>query len=433
VGRLGNALSHLAQSIENRYRETEKLGQITTHINAGLVLDEILDHVYDDFRELIPYNRIGFSQLEDDGKVVRARWAKTDQPSVALNRGHSAPLAGSSLQEIIRTGNPRIINDLEDYVRQKPESQSSRLMLSEGVRSSLTCPLVANGVPIGFMFFSSIHPNTYAQAHVELFQQIAGQLSIILEKGRLVSEIMSHQAEIARQNDELQRLNDLKNTFLGIAAHDLRNPLSNIQMAAEILVMDDLDLPDDARNQIVYDMQRQVDYMVNLLNDLLDVSHIESGKLQLKLAPVDVPGFLAETVERQAKIASAKGTIVTLEKVAEGRVLADAMRLRQVLDNFISNAIKYSPPQSIVQVRAALDGRRWRIEVEDQGPGISPTDRERLFQDFARLSAQPTGGEKSTGLGLSITRRIIQAHEGEIGVDTELGQGSTFWFTLPKA
>lgn len=432
IGRLGDALGRLAQSIEKRYQENIILGQITTQINAGLVLDEILEHIYDAFRDLLPYNRIGFSLIENDGETVQAYWAKSDQPEIKLGRGYSASLKGSSLQKIIATGEPRIIHDLRDYTQHKPHSQSSLMILSEGIRSSLTCPLIANGVPVGFMFFSSIEPNIYGRNHVDVFKQVAGQLSIILEKGRLVSEIFDQQAEIVRQNEELQRLNNLKNTFLGIAAHDLRNPLSNLQMATELFFMGELDLPDEVRTQIAHDIQGQINYMLNLLNDLLDVSHIESGKLQLTPIAIDTAAFLGEAVARHSKLASAKGTVVKLETVNQGEVRADAIRLRQVLDNLISNAIKYSPPQSTIWVWAALKGDMWRFEVRDQGPGISPSDRERLFQDFARLSAQPTGGEKSTGLGLSITQRIVLAHEGEIGVESEPGKGSTFWFTMPR-
>jgi len=99
----------------------------------------------------------------------------------------------------------------------------------------------------------------------------------------------------------------------------------------------------------------------------------------------------------------------------------------------ISNAVKFSPPGGSVTVRATADEDDWRIEIKDTGPGLTPHDRERLFQDFARLSAQPTGGEKSTGLGLAITRRIVEAHGGQIGVNSNAGEGAVFWFTLPKS
>ncbi len=432
LGQLGQALSQLAQALERRYRELSRLDQITTQINAGLLLDDILSNVYRSFKDIIPYNRIGFSLIENDGTTVRARWAYTDQPEVHLNVGYESPLAGSSLEQIIRTGQPRILNDLVAYLAHKPGSESTRLVIEEGIRSSLTCPLIANGVPVGFMFFSSIRPNTYAQVHVTSFQRIAGQLSVIVEKGRLVSELAAQKAEIERQNAELRRLNELKNTLLGMAAHDLRNPIGYIQMTSDFLLESgNEDLGAETQRRFLQDINNQARHMVQLLKELLDVTQIEAGKLELDPRPVDLREFLTDAVRRHGVMAAPKNTAILLDDIPAATLTADPPRLRQVIDNLISNAVKYSPSGSTVRVRAERLDSAWRISVQDEGPGIKPQDRDRLFKEFAKLSARPTGGESSTGLGLAITRRIVEAHGGQIGVDSEPGEGATFWFTLP--
>ncbi len=431
LGLLGQALQELAQTLERHYRSLRKLDQITTHINAGLLLDEILEIVYRDFREIIPYNRIGFSLMTDDGQAVRARWAKTDQPELKLTVGYEQPLAGSSLEQILKTGCPRIINDLEAYLAQKPTSESTRLIMEEGIRASLTCPLIANGVPVGFMFFSSTAPNTYADVHVDSFMRIAQQLSVIVGKGRLVSELAEQKAAIEQQNQELRRLSEQKNALLGMAAHDLRNPISYIQMTTDFLLDPAIGLSDEDRRNILADLRHQAEHMSGLLNDLLDVTQIESGKLELNPQPVALDVFLQEAVRRQNRLSALKGTTVEFEAAPAGLAQADPVRLRQVIDNLLSNAVKYSPAGSTVRViLARLDGT-WRVDVADEGAGITAEDRSRLFTAFARLSARPTGGESSTGLGLAITRRIVEAHGGQIGVASEPGRGATFWFTLP--
>ncbi len=431
LGRLGLALKDLAHTLERRYQEIQKLDQITRRINAGLLLDEILENVYQDFREIIPYNRIGFSLLEDNNRVVRARWAKTDQPLIRLGGGYEAVMAGSSLQKIMDTGRPRIINDLDDYLRRKPSSESTRLIVEEGIRSSLTCPLIANGVPVGFMFFSSIHPNTYTLTHIQSFMRIAGQLSVIVEKGRLVSELAQQKSDIEDKNAELIHLNELKNRFLGIAAHDLRNPIAYIQMSSEFLTSAGDTIEEPVREQILTDIKTQSQHMLDLLNELLDVTKIESGRLDLQPGEIIVSAFLDGAVYRQSQLASPKGTRILLGTVPPGVLIADEGRLRQVIDNLLSNAVKYSPAGSTVYVSADHTASEWRIAVRDEGPGIKPGERDLLFQDFARLSNRPTGGESSTGLGLAISRRIVEAHGGQIGVDSEPGHGATFWFTLP--
>jgi len=431
IGRLGAALLDLAHSLETHHRELQELDQITSHINAGLLLDDILGNVYRDFRDVIPYNRIGFSLIEEQGRTVCARWAKSDQPVIKLTQGYCAPLAGSSLETIITTGEPRILNDLVDYLRQKPESESTSMVVAEGMRSSLTCPLIANGVPVGFMFFSSTRPHTYADAHVNTFKRIAGQLSVIAEKGRLVSELATQKAAIEAQNEELRRLNEIKNAFLGMAAHDLRSPIGYIQTVTHLLMGSTIELSAAERKKLLQDANRQTDHMLTLLDELLDVTQIEAGKLELALEPVDLGSFLGDAIDRHGKMATPKGSTVLLKEIPAGTAAADPHRLRQVIDNLISNAIKFSPPGSTVRVSAQRMPSGWRINVQDEGPGVTPSDRGRLFQDFARLSARPTGGEKSTGLGLAITRRVVEAHNGQIGVDSEPGHGANFWFTLP--
>ena len=190
VGQLGKALGELGRVLEAQFEQIQALARITERVNAGLILDEVLSYVFESFRPLIPYERIGFSLLEDHGRIVRARWARSDAPEMKITAGYSQPIAGSSLQQIIQTGRPRILNDLVAYLQEHPNSESTQLIIEEGMRSSLTCPLIALGKPVGFMFFSSVQPNTYRNAHVELFLQIAGQLATIVEKSRLYQELV---------------------------------------------------------------------------------------------------------------------------------------------------------------------------------------------------------------------------------------------------
>lgn len=431
VGQLGIELDRLSQILEARYHELQKLDEITLHINHGLLLNEVMDSIFINFKTLIPYNRIGLSLIEADSNTVRAHWARSDNPEMRITKGYSAQLEGSSLQTILETGQPRIINDLVEYLKQKPESESTRRIVEEGVRSSLTCPLLANGVAVGFLFFSSYETNTYAPGHIHLFNRIAKQVSVIVEKGRLVSELALKKAAIEHKNAELIRLNELKNTFLGMVAHDLRSPVSILRMSLGLLLSPDTNLTPCELDEILRDMNRQAEHMSGLIDDLLDVTVIESGKLDLRLQVVDLPEFLQSSVRRHNQLASPKGTTIELSLEQPGHVLVDAHRLRQVIDNLVSNAVKFSPPYSLVRVTAERQPAAWYIAVIDQGPGLTDEDQQRLFTAYTRLSAKPTGGERSVGLGLMITRRIVEAHGGEIGVKTAPGKGATFWFTLP--
>jgi two-component system sensor histidine kinase/response regulator len=227
-------------------------------------------------------------------------------------------------------------------------------------------------------------------------------------------------------------LNDQHNKFLSIVAHDLRSPLGFVQMAVDLLSGPDAGQYENHREALLESIRRQTRRMLTLLNDLLDVTEIEAGKLAVKLEVMDLTSFLDEVVRNQDSLAALKGTRVILNAPFDCQINADPLHLQQAIDNLISNAVKYSPPGSAVEVSLQRSLSGWRICVKDQGPGILPEDRPRLFEAFSRLSAEPTGGEKSTGLGLAIARWVVEAHGGQIGVDSEAGQGATFWIYLPE-
>ena len=422
LARLGIALRYLAARMEKRFQEMEELVQVTEKVNAGLLLDEILDHVYESFRAILPYDRIGFSLIEEEpgGRVVRARWVRSEAPNPRITQGYWAPLAGSSLERVVETGRPRVLNDLEAYLEAHPASGSTRLILDEGMRSSLTCPLIANGRPVGFLFFSSMQKETYRNVHVELFLEIAGQLSLIVEKSRLYQELVD--------------LNELKNRFLGMAAHDLRNPLNVIEWYLLLLEKGHFGEVTETQKGVLRKLRGQGYAMLELVEELLDVNVIQSGHLQLEPAPTDLGSLLEDSLEAIRPLADDKGVRLRFLPLAH-TILAhmDPHRIEQVMANLLSNAVKYSHPGSTTTIRAEPDDGWARISVRDQGQGIPQNEVENLFTEFGRTSVRPTAGERSIGLGLAIVKRIVEAHGGAVSVESEVGKGSDFRFTLPLA
>ncbi len=420
VGQLGHALIDLGRVMEQQFSQIQTLAQVTVQINAGLILDEVLNQVYDSFRPLIPYDRIGLSLLEEDGQLIRSRWVRSDASQVKIGVNYLGRMAGSSLQRVIETGQPRILNDLEAYLQAQPNSKSTRLILEEGMRSSLTCPLVAMGKPIGFMFFSSMKPNTYRDAHVELFLQIAGQLAVIVEKSRLYQQLVE--------------LNQLKSKFLGIAAHDLRNPISIIKSYVQLFLNGYVGDLTESQRDVLQRMDKTSETMLDLIEDLLDVTAIEAGQLDLNTCEVDLASFLEECRTMNALLAKAKSIEVVLALEPDLLpVVMDPDRINQVLNNLITNAIKYSYPNTVITLRARMMGDEAAIAVEDQGQGIPESELPKMFTEFGKTSVRPTGGEKSIGLGLAIVKRMVEAHGGRIWVESRVGVGSTFTFTLPLA
>lgn len=250
------------------------------------------------------------------------------------------------------------------------------------------------------------------------------------ELTRLNNELIDLQRTLAKKNAELERLNQQKNQFLGMAAHDLRNPLGIVMMYSEFLSLE----TENEQAEFARTIFRSSEFMLRLINDLLDVSAIESGQVRLDLQPIDLLALVKRNLALNQLLAERKH--ITLHWFAPDTLpplLADAGKLEQVLNNLISNAVKFSYPQSAVEISVTVEGARVVLAVRDHGPGIPAAELNQLFKPFSRTSVKSTAGERSTGLGLTITRRLVMAHGGDLWVESIVGQGSTFFVALPIA
>jgi signal transduction histidine kinase len=252
------------------------------------------------------------------------------------------------------------------------------------------------------------------------------------ELSRLNNELVTAQRELTKRNVELERLNEIKNRFIGIAAHDLRNPLQVIEGYSQMLVDGQLGGVSPGQEKVISVIRKNSDYMLKLVTDLLHISKVEAGKLHLDLRETDLPALLETNVEFNRLLAGRKQIEIRLSR-EEGipTLRVDAPKIEQVLNNLIGNAIKFSYPKTTVVVRAARREREVVIDVRDEGQGIPAGELDRLFIPFESHSVKSTGGEPSTGLGLAIAKRIVEGHGGELRVRSEVGVGSTFSFSLP--
>jgi signal transduction histidine kinase len=248
----------------------------------------------------------------------------------------------------------------------------------------------------------------------------------------LEAKVRTRTQELQEKNLALEEMNTLKNEFLGMAAHDLRSPIGNIQNLAEILLDHDGEMGEEERTEVVTMIRNLSQGMMTLLNDLLDITTIESGKIDLQPTPVAMRPYLRET-EHYHRLLAERKKIHLVTEVADNIpvVVFDQERIRQVLNNLLSNAIKFSPMHTVVRLQVYPTPVGVEVSVLDQGQGIPFEELSKVFGAFQRTSAKPTAGEPSTGLGLSICKKIIELHGGHIGVESEVGRGSRFFFVLP--
>lgn len=259
-----------------------------------------------------------------------------------------------------------------------------------------------------------------ARRETELERQKTAELT------RLNGELAAQREQLDRAVRDLLRVNQEKNDLLGIAAHDLKNPLASIIGLADLWLMD-AGTANDIRQ-----IHSTAEAMLGLVKRLLDVNEIDSGVAPLSPRPLDLAPLLNAVIDDYAPAADAKGLNLNLAPLPAPLVaLADPLAARRILDNLVSNAVKYSSRGGTVVVSAGRNNDTVELAVRDDGPGLTADDHTRLFQRFARLSSKPTGGEHSSGLGLFITKRLVETMHGRIACQSAPGQGATFRVSLP--
>jgi len=248
-----------------------------------------------------------------------------------------------------------------------------------------------------------------------------------------------HEDLIRINNEETNALRtalkslEQRNRQAAIVTHDLRNSIGSISSSVELL-LEERDAVGPEQLQFISIIERSARAALALVSDLLDLTLIEMGRLELKMEPLDLGALIRKNVETNQLLARMKNIRLETDIAPALPVVnADPLRVEQVLTNLISNAVKYSNPATKVTVRAAPADGKVLVEVRDQGLGIPPGEIGKLFQFYQKTSVQPTGGEQSTGVGLAVARQIVEALGGEVGVESEVGRGSTFYFTLKRA
>jgi len=308
----------------------------------------------------------------------------------------------------------------------------------------LLAPMIIEGRLAGILSVEKAERNaSYTSEELSLIKAIAKLILLVIERERIQSEwIEAHSSELA-----LREANRRFDEFLSIASHELRTPLAgikgNLQLALRRLValksdqMADLETLFEKLNKVqeyLLQAEHRVNVQNRMISDFLDVSRIQANKLELVLGPCDLLQVVSDAVKDQQY--NVPERVITLKAPDNHAlmIIGDADRLGQVVHNYLTNALKYSPPDHPVVVHIAHKANEAHVAVQDQGPGLTPEEQKRVWERFYRVKGIPAqGGGQGLGLGLHICRTIIEAHQGKFGLESTPGKGSTFWFALPLA
>jgi len=428
VGWLVKRLGREAAIAEERAREAEalrdELGRRVDVLEAAtrcaralassLDLDLAFSAFIRELRALVAFERVTLVLVEKGrAEVIAVAGRGTDR---VFPPGSARPVAGSVLEEVLE--GKLVYRESIDPPAYPEEVE----LLSLGLRSRVLAPLQVGPRTIGMLGLVRAEANAFAPAELELISLL----------GRLVAtavqNIRAYEAERSTA-DELRRLSALRADFVSLVSHELRSPMSAVIGAARTLQGRWRELTPEQRESFLALIGDETSRLARLIDDVLDTSRIEAGTFSFTFSDVDL-GELLRDVIAAAEFAQDEVEL-TADVGALPRVRGDRERLRQVIQNLVDNAVKYSSAGGRVRVSATADDGHVLIDVADQGPGIPPEDRELIFQKFGRSSSGTA--KPGSGLGLFIARSIAEAHGGTLGVDSVPARGSVFRLDLPAS
>lgn len=414
--------ARLFQAEAERARNSDLLQSIASRIRRSLDTEQVLE-----------------AAVEELG---RAAGAQRCFVRLALPGGQAA--LGPVLYEWVRPGSPRTLDDpdrhypiasmaamtrltqwsndvLEDERLRDPHIAGGPSDLEAvETRAALAAPLEWGDELLGVVVFHCDVPRNWSESDIELIEGAAAEVATGLHHADLY-------ARAVETADELARLDELRRDFVSMVSHELRSPMTVVAGISDLLQKRFDQMAPESRDDLIETLGRESRRLTKLVSEVLDAESIDQGLVSLYPETVDLAVLARESVQDAGR---AERTLVELVD-ADTNVIADRDRVKQVMLNLLSNAVKFSPDSAKVLVRVVPDGDGVRVSVRDEGPGMTPEEVSRLFQRFTRIPR--TGGSKpGSGLGLYLSKALVEKHGGRIWVETEKGAGSTFSFWLPR-
>ncbi|MBT3279655.1 MAG: GAF domain-containing sensor histidine kinase [Phycisphaerales bacterium] len=396
------------------------LETVNTHIAANDSLKEILDFLFETFGDHSPTNRVALAFVQECGKRVVAYHAHADYNKLFLKPGFTQDIEDSSLENVIRSGRARIIDDLQVYLAVRPESNSTRLIVQEGIRSSMTCPLTVNGKHVGLLFRSSTQPYAYDDTQVRMWQAVAER----------ISQAVSN----AYQIEELSEANRVYTEMLGFVSHELKSPIASLVMDANLMLGGYLGELTEKQEVKIQRMVNKSKYLLNLVREYIDLARLEGGEMtpSLHREVRFEEDILTQAIDMLEPQRLEKNIELTVDCEADLLVECDPNLMLVVLINLLGNAYKYGDENGTVDVRIKRRSSRLEVTVHNTGPGFPADQRSKLFRRFSRLDTPELRKRKGTGIGLYSCWRIVTLHHGHIQARSNLGEWAEFSFSIPQ-
>jgi signal transduction histidine kinase len=417
LNELRSRTDELARSVE----ELRALGDVSQAVNSTLDLATVLSTIVSRAVQLSGTEAGTIYEFDERQTELQLRSSHgmSDELIQALQDQHLG-IGEPTLDRAVACREPVQIEDLTAG----PSTPARDIVARAGYRALLVVPLLGRDHVLGTLVVRRKQPGEFPQSTVDLLKTFATQSVLAIQNAHLFAEIdeKSHQLEIASQH---------KSQFLANMSHELRTPLNAILGYTELILDSIYGEPSEKMREVLERLHANGKHLLGLINDVLDLSKIEAGQLTLDLSDYcvqDIVHTVATTVESLTAGKKLALTTDVAPNLPTGH--GDGRRLAQVLLNLVGNAIKFTDKGEVAIMATALDGS-FTVAVRDTGPGIASSDQGKIFEEFQQADNSATKRKGGTGLGLSIAKRIIEMHGGRIWVESEVGKGSTFAFTIP--
>ena len=423
---------HLAVLLEHAvlYEESKGLTQRLQTLNelmkiatSTLDMSEVFDRVGEQVKDLIDYTRLSVA-IHQPGEDFIEMYAVTTEGQSVFPKGMRLSLDQTPMGEAIRSGSPILRRTPEAFVYPIEFEMAKTI----GSSSFMFVPLESKGRVIGTLNVASRPEAEYTERELHTAQEIADHLAVVLEHAMLFEESKQAEETLRRLNKQLENMNHHKSEFLANMSHELRTPLNAILGSSELLGEGLFGELNGKQKEYIQDIHESGNHLLSLINDVLDLSKVEAGKLDLQLSHFD----LRSLVESSSAIVRERAARRSLEFLVvpppEDVILeADERKVKQIVYNLLSNAVKFTPENGRVTFSAHREKHEVIFAVEDTGPGVAEELRERIFEEFFQIA----GNQEGTGLGLALSKRLVELHGGRIWLESQVGCGSRFFFSIP--
>jgi signal transduction histidine kinase len=421
--RLLTELRERTAELTRSVSELTALGAVSQALSSTLDVDVVLDTIVTRANDLIGADGCMIFEYDEAAEQFHLRATRNLEPRlVELARG--TPLRRGDQGILGRLPSERQPVQVPDITVGSYSSPISDALIEAGYRAVVAVPLVREDHLIGALTMNRKTPGEFPPETIQLLQTFATQSALAIQNARLFLEIedKSRQLEVASQH---------KSEFLANMSHELRTPLNAIIGFSEVLTDRMFGELNEKQEEYLKDIYASGTHLLSLINDILDLSKIEAGRMELELTDFHLPTALDNALTLVRERAGRRAIALQMNVDNRlGQIQADERKIRQVVLNLLSNAIKFTPEGGRIEVKAAPKDGCVEVSVSDTGVGVAPEDQERVFEEFRQVGTADKKAE-GTGLGLTLCRKFIELHGGRIWVKSELGEGSTFTFTIP--